>query len=136
MSQAHAAQRWTTSARLEFGQQQQRQQQSATSTSSTAIRSSLGSLEISTAIRSMSDSMLLDQHSVAQPGHRSLMRHFRSERNVVLIKVNKPKSLLYFPDNNETTWRWSRAFVRVEGDWQIPDPKNCWSCGVSKDFSG
>ena len=46
MSQAHAAQRWTTSARLEFGQQQQRQQQSAASTSSTAIRSSWGSLEI------------------------------------------------------------------------------------------
>ena len=76
--------------------------------------------------------MLLD------PAHRPLVRHFQTQRNVVLIKVDKAtrKSLLYFPDNNETTWRWSRAFVRVEGDWQIPDPKNCWSCGVSKDFSG
>ena len=66
----------------------------------------------------------------------SLMRHCRSECNAVLIEVKEPKSLLYFPDNNQTTWRWSKAFVRVEGDWQIPDPKNCWSCGVSKDFSG
>ena len=76
--------------------------------------------------------MLLD------PAHRPLVRHFQTQRNAVLIKVDKAtrKSLLYFPDNNETTWRWSRAFVRVEGDWQIPDPKNCWSCGVSKDFSG
>ena len=74
--------------------------------------------------------MLLD------PAHRPLMRHFKSQHNAVLIKVDKARSLLYFPDNNEETWRWSTAFVRVEGDWQTPDPKNCWSGGVSKDFSG
>ena len=49
------------------------------STSSTAIRSSLGSLEIKP------DSMLLD------PGHRSLMRHFKSERNAVRIKGKQGK---------------------------------------------
>ena len=112
---------------MEFGQQQQRQQQSATSTSSTAIRSSLGSLEISTAIRSMSDSM--------SDGHRSLMRHFRSERNAVLIEVKERKSLLYFPDNNKTTWRWSTAFVRVS-DWQIPPKDSCWWCGSGEGFRG
>ena len=65
------------------------------------------------------------------------MRHFRSERNAVLIEVKKPKSLLYFPDNNKTTWRWSNAFVQVP-DWQIPDQENCWWCGPedSDAFSG
>ena len=47
------------------------------------------------------------------------MRHFRSERNAVLIEVKERNSLLYFPDENKTTWRWSTAFVRVP-DWQIP----------------
>ena len=70
------------------------------------------------------------------PAHRPLMRHCKSQRNAVLIKVDKAKSLLYFPDNNKKTWWWSNAFVRVERDWQIPDPKNCWWCGVSNDFSG
>ena len=65
------------------------------------------------------------------------MRHFRSQRNAVLIKVDKAKSLLYFPDNNTTTWRWSNAFVQVP-DWQIPDQDSCWWCGQedSNAFSG
>ena len=107
--------------------------------SSTVIRSSLGSLEIRTAIRSMSDSKLLHQHSVVQPGHRFLMRHFRSERNAVLIEVKGRRSLLYFPDENKTTWRWSSAFVRVP-DWQIPPKDSCWqippSQGSGEGFSG
>ena len=73
--------------------------------------------------------MLLD------PAHRPLMRHFKSQRNAVLIKVDKAKSLLYFPDNNKTTWRWSNAFVQVP-DWQIPDQDNCWWCGQEDAFSG
>ena len=63
------------------------------------------------------------------------MRHFRSERNAVFITVENGKSLLYFPDNNKKTWRWSNAFVRVP-DWQMPDPNNCWWCGDGNDFSG
>ena len=65
------------------------------------------------------------------------MRHFRSQRNAVLIKVDEAKSLLYCPDNNKTTWRWSNAFVQVP-DWQIPDQDNCWWCGQedSNAFSG
>ena len=69
-----------------------------------------------------------------------MMRHFKSERNAVLIKVNKAKkakSLFYFPDNNTTAWRWPNAFVQVP-DWQIPDQDNCWWCGPedSNAFSG
>ena len=65
----------------------------------------------------------------------SLMRHFRSERNVVLIEVKERKSLLYFPDENKTTWRWSTAFVRVP-DWQIPPKDSCWWCGSGEGFRG
>ena len=63
------------------------------------------------------------------------MRHFRSERNVVFITVENGTSLLYFPDNNETTWRWSKAFVQVL-DWQIPPQDSCWWCGSGEGFSG
>ena len=65
----------------------------------------------------------------------SLMRHFRSECNAVLIEVKERKSLLYFPDENKTTWRWSTAFVRVP-DWQIPPKDSCWWCGSGEGFRG
>ena len=67
-----------------------------------------------------------------------LMRHFKSERNAVLIKVNKAKkakSLFYFPDNNKTAWRWPNAFVQVP-DLQIPPADSCWWCGTGEGFSG
>ena len=66
--------------------------------------------------------MLLD------PAHRPLVRHFQTQRNAVLIKVDKAKSLLYFPDNNTTAWRWSNAFEQVP-DWLVPDQNNCWWSG-------
>ena len=55
------------------------------------------------------------------------MRHFKSRRNAFLIEFDVTKSLLYFPDTNETTWRWPNAFERVP-DWQMPDPDKAWWC--------
>ena len=63
------------------------------------------------------------------------MRHFRSERNAVLMEVKEPKSRLYFPDNNQEEWRWSTAFVLVP-DWQIPPKDSCWWCGSGEGFRG
>ena len=68
--------------------------------------------------------LLLQLRDKADPGHGSLMRHFKSKRNAVCVKVNraeKGKSLFYFPDNNnKTAWRWPNAFV------QLPDFVRHW----------
>ena len=53
------------------------------------------------------------------------MRHFKSRRNAFLIEFDVTKSRLYFPDTNETTWRWPSAFERAP-DWQMPDPDKAW----------
>ena len=48
-----------------------------------------------------------------QPVVGSLMRHFKSRRNAFLVEFGVTRSLLYFPDTNETTWRWSSASERA-----------------------
>ena len=65
------------------------------------------------------------------------MRHFKSRRNALLVEFGVTRSPLYFPDTNETTWRWSSAFERAP-DWHMPDPVKAWWCrGEDGDaFSG